>query len=180
MKIDTTMAGKDGGGSTDVQPTLNHSATSPNLQSLAINTPEFPQATGWKGLLSRRGSNVEFLSKTAVEIPKPPTERKTSLTPEMDKIPADFLSKYSSNDISDLPSPGVSPRRGSLFQGFVDLGGGARRGSLLEADETDFKPPENLGRRPSMTDAFQWLFKPMNTQPTVGSRDINVISPTST
>ena len=74
MKIDVDMAEKGGGGSTDNQPTLKTSRTSPNLQSLSIDTPQLPQlpeAPGWKGFMRRRGSAVDFLSKPpSLDIPK--------------------------------------------------------------------------------------------------------------
>ena len=178
MKIEVTMTEKGG----DSQKTLKSSSTSPNLSSMAVDAPQLPEASGWTGFLRRRGSvtsDVNTLSRsTSLEVPSSETARKTSLTPEMDKIPAHL--QRESSDIVPL-APG--PRRGSLLQGLVGfgIGSGARRGSLIEDEEEDFKPPENLlGRRSSMTDAFQWLFKPMNTGTKMESRDINVFTPTST
>ena len=179
MKIEVTMAEKGGG---DPQKSLQSSSTSPNLQSLAGGAPQLPEDSGWTGFLRRRGSvtgDMNVLSKTtSLEVPSSKTERKTSLTPEMDQIPA-----HLQRESSDIVPPVPGPRRGSLLQGLVGfgIGGGARRGSLIEDDEEDFRPPENLlGRRSSMTDAFQWLFKPMNTGTKMESRDINVFTPTST
>ena len=177
MKIEVAMTEKGG----DTQVGLKPSSTSPNLASLA-ETPQLPQSQsyGWGGFLRRRGSAATLSKPQSLEVPQTATERKTSLTPEMDQISSHLLERES----MDIVPPTTMPRRGSLLQGLAgfSVGGSARRGSIIEDDEEDFRPPENLGmgRRSSMTDAFQWLFKPMNTQTNIQTRDVNVLTPSST
>ena len=134
---------------------------------------------GWRGIF-RRGSHsgrVEY----PLQERKAPVPRRTSLTPEME-IPTSLNRRGSVESVDLTESPGTSPTsRGSILDTFMGQRlGGLGKTRILDDLYEDFTPPVNQPRRSSMTDAMQWLFKPMDTKTQLKSRDFNAFVPTST